>query len=158
MAALLIYLWISSNIQSQPNNPAKKNFQIPQSGGALTSQPKDADGNITIKLQSKLKLTRDTYMFRFGLIRPDEPLGLPIGNHVIFTAIMPTPENKTGEEVSRKYTPTSEITTKGYVDFVIKVYRKGEHPRFPDGGLMSQYLETLEKGAEIKVEGPKGRL
>lgn len=71
---------------------------------------------------------------------------------------MPTKEKPEGEMVYRKYTPTSDLTTQGYVDFVIKVYRKNVHPRFPDGGLMSQYLEMMEPGQTMFFEGPKGRL
>jgi len=41
---------------------------------------------------------------------------------------------------------------------VIKIYRKNVAPRFPDGGVMTQYLESLEAGAEMLMEGPKGRL
>ena len=52
----------------------------------------------------------------------------------------------------------SEITNQGYVDFVIKIYRKDVVPRFPLGGLMTQYLETLEAGATMLMEGPKGKL
>ena len=50
------------------------------------------------------------------------------------------------------------MLTNGYVDYVIKIYRKNVHPRFPEGGLMTQYLETLEPGATMLMEGPKGRL
>ncbi len=50
------------------------------------------------------------------------------------------------------------MNNQGYVDFVIKIYRKGVHPRFPDGGLMTQYLESLNNGETIRMEGPKGRL
>ena len=50
------------------------------------------------------------------------------------------------------------ITSESYVDFVIKIYRKNIHPRFPDGGIMTQYLESLENGAKIKMEGPRGQL
>lgn len=59
---------------------------------------------------------------------------------------MPTPEHPEGELVQRKYTPISTIQSNGYVDFVIKIYRKNVHPRFPDGGIMTQYLESLEQG------------
>ena len=52
----------------------------------------------------------------------------------------------------------SEITNEGYVDFVIKIYRKNVHPRFPDGGVMTQYLETLNLGDVVPMEGPRGRL
>ena len=119
----------------------------------------DDDGNITLKLKDKIMLTHDTYIFRFEFPNQDLTFGLPIGNHVIFTANIPTKEKPEGDDISRKYTPTSGISTKGHVDFVIKVYRKNVHPRFPDGGIMSQYLETLEAGkSSMLMEGPKGRL
>ena len=54
--------------------------------------PKDKDDNITLKLAKKIKLTGDTYIFRFSYPNPEFTLGLPIGNHVIFSATMPTPE------------------------------------------------------------------
>jgi len=41
---------------------------------------------------------------------------------------------------------------------VIKIYRKGIVPRFPDGGIMTQYLESIDVGSVMKMEGPKGRL
>lgn len=59
--------------------------------------------------------------------------GLPIGNHVIFKA----PIGEGSEEVERKYTPISEVSNTGFVDFVIKIYRKNIHPKFPEGGLMT---------------------
>ena len=71
---------------------------------------KDADGNISLKLAKKIKLTHDTYIFRYAFPDPDWTLGLPIGNHVVFSATMPTPEKPQGDLVCRKYTPTSEIT------------------------------------------------
>jgi cytochrome-b5 reductase len=72
---------------------------------------------------------------------------------------MPTKEAPDGDIVSRKYTPTSEISNRGFVDFVIKIYRKNVHPRFPEGGVMTQYLETLEPNKSFMLmEGPKGRL
>jgi cytochrome-b5 reductase len=38
------------------------------------------------------------------------------------------------------------------------VYFKGVHPKFPDGGKMSQYLENLPIGHTIDVRGPSGLL
>ncbi len=38
----------------------------------------------------------------------------------------------------------------------LQVYWKNEHPRFPDGGKMSQYLESLPIGGEMEVKGPLG--
>lgn len=39
-----------------------------------------------------------------------------------------------------------------------QVYFKGVHPKFPDGGKMSQYLEGMKIGDSIDVRGPSGRL
>ena len=60
---------------------------------------KDADNNVTLKLAKKIKITSDTYIFRFSFPDPDWSFGLPIGNYVIFSAIMPTPEKRDGELV-----------------------------------------------------------
>jgi NAD(P)H-flavin reductase len=48
--------------------------------------PEDKDNNITLKLAKKIKLTSDTYIFRFSFPNPDHSFGLPIGNHVVFSA------------------------------------------------------------------------
>lgn len=56
------------------------------------------------------------------------------------------------------YTPVSSDNTIGFVDFVIKVYFANVHPKFPDGGQMSQHLESLQLGDTIDVRGPKGAL
>ena len=56
------------------------------------------------------------------------------------------------------YTPTSSDHNVGIVDFVIKVYFKNVHPKFPDGGKVSQYMDSLKFGETIKAQGPKGRL
>jgi nitrate reductase (NAD(P)H) len=69
---------------------------------------------------------------------------------------MPTPEKVKGEIVTRKYTPTSSIHERGHVDFVIKIYRKCE--QFPNGGLMTQHLESMNIGDKLSIEGPRGRL
>lgn len=61
----------------------------------------------------------------------------------------------------------------GVVDLVIKVYFRGVNEKFPDGGVMSQHMETLKLGDKVKptrqacrlcsrppqltFEGPKGR-
>lgn len=38
------------------------------------------------------------------------------------------------------------------------MYWKNEHPRFPDGGKMSQHLESLPIGGEMEVKGPLGHV
>ena len=40
----------------------------------------------------------------------------------------------------------------------IQVYFKNVHPRFPDGGKMSQHLENMKIGDSIDVRGPSGLL
>ena len=61
-----------------------------------------------------------------------------------------------GETVTREYTPFSDILQTGTVEFVIKFYRRDEHPKFPNGGLMTQYLEALMVGDSIKMSQPLG--
>lgn len=39
-----------------------------------------------------------------------------------------------------------------------QVYWKNEHPRFPEGGKMSQCLEALPIGGEMEVKGPLGHM
>lgn len=41
---------------------------------------------------------------------------------------------------------------------VFQVYKKDVHPKFPLGGKMSQYLDSLSIGDSIDVRGPSGRL
>jgi hypothetical protein len=42
---------------------------------------------------------------------------------------------------------------------VIKVYAKGVKEQFPDGGKMSQYLESLTVGKDtVDIKGPFGRV
>jgi len=71
--------------------------------------------------------------------------------HIIFVAQID------GKPVFRPYSPVSDDDSIGYVDVVIKVYKKGIHPNFPDGGKMSQHLESLAIGDTMTMKGPVGR-
>ena len=44
------------------------------------------------------------------------------------------------------------------MDLVVKVYFKNVHPKFPDGGKMSQHLENMKIGETIDIRGPSGLL
>ena len=44
------------------------------------------------------------------------------------------------------------------MDLVIKVYFKNVHPKFPEGGKMSQHLDNMKIGETIDVRGPSGLL
>jgi len=103
---------------------------------------KDKDGNIKLKLSKKIKVSSDTNIYRFAFPDERQVLGLPIGKHVIFSAHIKTKDEPAGELIDRKYTPISMVTQKGYVDFLIKIYRP-LLPRFPEGGIMSQHVESL---------------
>ena len=98
------------------------------------------------------ELTKDTRIFRFELENANQRLGLPVGQHVRLI------ENLNENLVLRPYTPTTSDETQGYFDLVIKVYFKGVHPKFPEGGKMTQHLESLAIGDKIKIKGPIGRI
>jgi len=75
------------------------------------------------------------------------------GQHIYVSAII------NGQIVVRPYTPVSDDDdAKGYFDLVIKIYFANEHPKFPEGGKMSQYLESLKLGDTIDVRGPSGQM
>lgn len=90
--------------------------------------------------------------FRFGLPSGEHVLGLPIGQHIHLIATI------NGENVFRAYTPVSSDENKGYVDLVIKVYARNVHPKFPNGGKMSQFVDALNIGDTIAFRGPTGKL
>uniref|UniRef100_A0A3Q1LZ18 NADH-cytochrome b5 reductase n=2 Tax=Bos TaxID=9903 RepID=A0A3Q1LZ18_BOVIN len=97
-------------------------------------------------------ISHDTRRFRFALPSPEHILGLPVGQHIYLSARID------GNLVIRPYTPVSSDDDKGFVDLVIKVYFKDTHPKFPAGGKMSQYLESMKIGDTIEFRGPNGLL
>merc|ERR1719228_3274851 len=44
------------------------------------------------------------------------------------------------------------------MDLVVKIYKANVHPKFPDGGKMTQYLDNMNIGDSIDVRGPSGLL
>ena len=70
-------------ITKPEQNP--ENFVVPDDGGVLETMNKDEDGNISLKLIKKIKISDDTFIFRFGFDE-HKVLGLPIGKHVVFSA------------------------------------------------------------------------
>eukprot|EP00112_Aurelia_sp_Birch-Aquarium-sp1_P025716 Seg8713.1 transcript_id=Seg8713.1/GoldUCD/mRNA.D3Y31 product="NADH-cytochrome b5 reductase 3" protein_id=Seg8713.1/GoldUCD/D3Y31 len=112
----------------------------------------DPKQKIPFKLIDKEVVSHDTRRFRFALQTPEHILGLPIGKHIYLSAII------NGNLVVRPYTPVSSDDDIGYFDLVIKVYFAGVHPRYPEGGKMSQHLESLKIGDTIDVRGPSGKL
>ncbi|KAJ4812619.1 Nitrate reductase [Rhynchospora pubera] len=107
---------------------------------------------VQCRLVSKTEVSRDVRLFRFKLPSSEQTLGLPIGKHVFVYA------NIDGKLCMRAYTPTSSVDEVGYFELLIKVYFKGEHPKFPNGGLMSQYLDSLPIDSFIEIKGPLGHI
>ncbi|KAI7840931.1 hypothetical protein COHA_005362 [Chlorella ohadii] len=113
------------------------------------------------RLSEKEEITHDTHRFRFALPRENERLGLPVGHHITVTAQIK------GEKVVRPYRPVTLDHERGYFDLVIKasaalpaanseVYHAGEDPKHPEGGKMSQHMDSLKEGDTIDVRGPWG--
>merc|ERR1719474_1017993 len=112
----------------------------------------DPNTKYALKLIEREEISHDTRRFRLALPSDKHVLGLPTGQHIYLTCRV------NGQLVVRPYTPTSSDEDHGYVDLVVKVYFKDVHPKFPDGGKMSQFLETLEIGDTIDVRGPSGHI
>lgn len=112
----------------------------------------DPNDKYLLPLIEREDISHDTRRFRFGLPSKQHILGLPVGQHIHLIATI------NGELIIRPYTPISSDDDQGFVDLVVKVYFKNVHPKFPDGGKMSQYLEEMKIGDTIAFRGPSGRL
>lgn len=102
------------------------------------------EGFHSLPLIMKQEVNHNTRFFRFGFEDKRQPLGLPVGQHLVFRASLGNGDLP----VSRPYTPVSDGAVKGHVDFVIKVYPQG---------AMSQYLDKLKIGQRLSMKGPKGK-
>lgn len=125
--------------ESQPSNRPLKALQ-------------DPNEKYQLSLVEKEEISHDTRKYRFGLPSAEHILGLPVGQHIHLSATI------NNELVIRSYTPVSSDDDKGFVDLVVKVYRKNVHPKFPDGGKMTQYLDEMKIGDKIAFRGPSGKL
>lgn len=105
------------------------------------------------KLAKKEIVSHNTRRFTFALQTPSTKLGLPIGQHITLRFT-----DAAGKSHQRSYTPVTGDETPGSVTFVIKIYKAGVHPKFPEGGKMSQHLDSLRIGDSIQMKGPKGHL
>ncbi|XP_076804022.1 NADH-cytochrome b5 reductase 3-like isoform X1 [Clavelina lepadiformis] len=110
----------------------------------------DPNAKYALKLIRKDEISRDTRKFVFELPSEKHILGLPVGMHIFLSAKV------NGKLVVRPYTPVTSDDDKGHMDLVIKVYFKNTHPKYPDGGKMSQYLDNLKIGDAVNVRGPNG--
>jgi nitrate reductase (NAD(P)H) len=70
-----------------------------------------------VKLTKIVQINHDTYQYRLDLQREDQPLGLPVGEHV-FVRLR---RKDTGELVQRAYTPVSQPGAIGSIELLIKL-------------------------------------
>lgn len=97
-----------------------------------------------LPLIAKTSLSPGVYRFTFQLPKPNDIVGLPIGQHVAIKAVVH------GNPGSRSYTPISNNLDLGVLELVIKCY--------PDGVLSGQYLASLNIGDKVLFRGPKGTM
>lgn len=125
--------------------------QTKQQSGPLKAL-QDPNEKYLLPLVEKEEISHDTRRYRFALPSKEHVLGLPVGQHIHLSATI------NNDLVIRSYTPVSSDDDKGFVDLVVKVYQKNVHPKFPDGGKMTQYLDELKIGDKIAFRGPSGKL
>ena len=131
-------------------------FAIYANGFTKTKPALDPVEFTPLPLIKKENVSHDTRRFTFALPNgPTGKLGLPVGQHITlkFTESL---SDGTTKNHQRSYTPTTGDDTPGTVTFVIKVYKAGVHPKFPEGGKMSQHLDSLKIGDTMDMRGPKG--
>lgn len=64
--------------------------------------------------------------------------------------------DKDNNVIKRSYTPINRVEQPGFVDLLVKVYLPS--PQFPEGGQLTQYINTLQVGDFMTMDGPKGKL
>lgn len=109
---------------------------------------------IDVPILKKVKKSNDVYVYTIGLPDPSLPLGLVSGGHIKIYAKLPTKKKPQGELLERIYSPVSTDEQLGSFDLQFRVYRKGTNPKYPEGGVMTQYLESKNVGDKITISGP----
>eukprot|EP00188_Purpureofilum_apyrenoidigerum_P000899 Plantae.Rhodophyta-Purpureofilum_apyrenoidigerum.ctg14581.p1 GENE.Plantae.Rhodophyta-Purpureofilum_apyrenoidigerum.ctg14581~~Plantae.Rhodophyta-Purpureofilum_apyrenoidigerum.ctg14581.p1 ORF type:complete len:873 (-),score=188.10 Plantae.Rhodophyta-Purpureofilum_apyrenoidigerum.ctg14581:251-2869(-) len=140
---------LDESITSSPitTDEADKVDIEPDTGKPIALNPKK---RIEFPLIEKEDINRNTRRFRFALQSKDYVLGLPVGYHMLLSA-------KVNDKlVMRAYTPVSSDDEVGFFDLVVKIYFANEHPKFPNGGIFSQHLDSMKIGDTVSVKGPLG--
>ncbi|KAH6924211.1 hypothetical protein HPB50_013856 [Hyalomma asiaticum] len=100
----------------------------------------DPDTKYAVKMVEREEISHDTRRFRFALPSDEHVLGLPTGQHIYLVAT-----------ISGQLRQAPRL-----LRLVVKVYFRNVHPKFPEGGKMSQHLESMAIGDTIQVRGPSG--
>lgn len=101
---------------------------------------------------AKVPLSHDTILLRLKLESEHHQCGLPVGYHLYLRG------ERAGKKFMRAYTPSSLNGTLGAVEFVIKIYFPNDNPRFPEGGQLTRYLNSVNVGDFVEVKGPMGHI
>lgn len=101
-------------------------------------------------LCQKKTVSWDTRIFTYKLEHEDQTLGLPIGQHLMVRLRDPV----TREAIIRSYTPISEVSKKGYLELLVKVYFDTGEVK---GGTMTKALDALPVGHSVDFKGPIGK-
>lgn len=135
--SLLLILALTPLCKKNPKN--KQYNKVLEANGVYKSFP----------LVAKTALTKDTAIYRFGLPKEDDVLGLPIGQHISVKTTVPDKESQEGfKNVVRAYTPISlDEDCPGYFDLLIKSYELG---------TVSRMFGKLSIGDKIDITGPQG--
>ena len=153
---------LESDSQHTDSSSSKQQVSSPQSASTASVSDEETEQlapaalnpkkKLSVKLIEREELTANTRRLRFALPTPKHRLGLPVGKHLFVSG------KWKGEFVMRAYTPTTgdEPEALGHVDLVIKVYYPCD--RFPEGGKMSQLLDSLAIGDSIDMKGPLGEI
>ena len=104
----------------------------------------------TATLYAKRSVSWDTRVFTYKLQHPEQGLGLPTGQHLMIRLRDPV----TRKAIIRSYTPVSEMSEKGFMHVLIKVYFDSAGAK---GGRMSQAMDALPIGHGVDFKGPIGK-
>ncbi|KAJ4172757.1 NADH-cytochrome b5 reductase [Fusarium falciforme] len=135
---------LSSDSNSAPQGANQLVTQEP--AAQVATKALQPDHFQEFKLLEKNMVSHNVARYRFNLPSPESILGLPIGQHISISALIPQPDG-TSKEVMRSYTPISGDDQPGCFDLLIKSYPQGN---------ISRYIDTLVPGQTIRVRGPKG--
>jgi nitrate reductase (NAD(P)H) len=111
----------ASNIASSPDAP----FLNPRAWSTAT-------------LVSKKSVSWDTRIFTFTMNHDTQPLGLPVGQHLMIKL----KNTATNEVIVRPYTPLSSSEAVGTIDVLVKIYFDSPETN-TKGGKMTLALDAL---------------
>ncbi|KAI9789516.1 MAG: hypothetical protein M1833_002303 [Piccolia ochrophora] len=101
-------------------------------------------------LSKKEIVSWDTRIFTFKLEHEAQTLGLPVGQHLMVRLRDPV----TREAIIRSYTPISEMSQKGTLEMLVKVYFDRKEVQ---GGKMTKAMDALPTGHAVDFKGPIGK-